>query len=191
MELIYMIFIGIIGIIIAIGVGLEISKGIDEFTVSMIFWILYIITIITFINIVLVWNYYQNMKGKKGPIGEQGDIGERGDKGNTGLCDANCRDSICENALNELIIDELKERNNGVIIKMNNVYIKSKVRQMCASDEFKQLAPYNGSLNLINYLKTIWKEWFELLYESGGLNYFQTIGAESEFEWLKENPFMK
>ena len=189
MELIYMIFIGIIGIIIAIGVGLEISKGIDEFTVSMIFWILYIITIITFINIVLVWNYYQNMKGKKGPIGEQGDIGERGDKGNTGLCDANCRDSICENALNELIIDELKERNNGVIIKMNNVYIKSKVRQMCASDEFKQLAPYNGSLNLINYLKTIWKEWFELLYESGGLNYFQTIGAESEFEWLKENPF--
>ena len=52
MELIYMIFIGIIGIIIAIGVGLEISKGIDEFTVSMIFWILYIITIITFINIV-------------------------------------------------------------------------------------------------------------------------------------------
>ena len=51
MELIYMIFIGIIGIIIAIGVGLEISKGIDEFTVSMIFWILYIITIITF-NIV-------------------------------------------------------------------------------------------------------------------------------------------
>ena len=44
MELIYMIFIGIIGIIIAIGVGLEISKGIDEFTVSMLFWILYIIS---------------------------------------------------------------------------------------------------------------------------------------------------
>lgn len=184
-----MIFIGIIGIIIAIGVGLEISKGIDEFTVSMLFWILYIITIITFINIVLVWNYYQNMKGKKGPIGSPGEIGERGNKGDTGLCDANCRDSICENALNELLIDELKERNNGVIIKMNNVYVKSKIRQMCASDEFKQLAPYNGNLNLNNYLKTIWKEWFNLLFEQGGLSYFQTIGAETEFEWLKENPF--
>ena len=47
MELIYMIFIGVIGIIVAIGVGLEISKEIDEFTISMLFWILYIITIIT------------------------------------------------------------------------------------------------------------------------------------------------
>ena len=28
-----------------------------------------------------------------------------------------------------------------------------------------------------------------LLYEQGGLRYFQTIGAETEFEWLKENPF--
>jgi low affinity Fe/Cu permease len=189
MELIYMIFIAVIGIIVAIGVGLEISKEIDEFTVSMLFWILYIITIITFINIVLVWNYYQNMKGKKGPIGSPGEMGDRGEKGDTGLCDANCRDSICENALNELITDELKERNNGVIIKMNNVYIKSKIRQMCASDEFKQLAPYNGNLNLNNYLKTIWKEWFNLLFEQGGLSYFQTIGAETEFEWLKENPF--
>ena len=189
MELIYMVFIGIIGIIIAIGVGLEISKGIDEFTVSMLFWILYSITIITFINIILVWNYYQNMKDKKGPLGNTGKIGQRGEKGETGLCDTNCRDSICENALNELIIDKLKENNNGVVIKMNNVYIKSKIRQMCASDEFKQLAPYNGNLNLNNYLKTIWTKWFDLIYESGGLNYFQTIGAETEFEWLKENPF--
>lgn len=189
MELIYVIFIAIIGIIIAIGVGLEISKNIDEFTVSMLFWILYIITIVTFINIILVWNYYQNMKDKKGTIGEQGEMGERGEKGDAGLCDPKCRDNICENSLNELIIDELKERNNGDVIKMNNVYIKSKIRQMCASDEFKQLAPYNGSLNLINYLKTIWKKWFDLLYDSGGLSYFQTIGAETEFDWLKDNPF--
>ena len=48
-----MIFFGIIGIIIAIGVGLEISKGIDEFIIYVLFWIFYIITIITFINIVL------------------------------------------------------------------------------------------------------------------------------------------
>ena len=102
MELIYVIFIAIIGIIIAIGVGLEISKNIDEFTVSMLFWILYIITIVTFINIILVWNYYQNMKDKKGTIGEQGEIGERGEKGDAGLGDPKCRDNICENALNEL-----------------------------------------------------------------------------------------
>ena len=60
---------------------------------------------------------------------------------------------------------------------------------MCASDEFKQLAPYNGPLNLINYLKSIWEIWFDLLYDAGGIKYFQNIGAESEFDWLKENPF--
>lgn len=189
METIYILFFAVIGIIIAIGIGLEISKGIDEFIIYVLFWILYIITIITFINIVLVSKYYLNLKDKKGPVGKKGKSGDRGDKGDTGLCDPKCRDSICENSLNEMIINELKDKNKGVDIKINNIYIKSKIRQMCASDEFKQLAPYNGPLNLINYLKTVWKIWFDLIYEAGGIKYFQNIGAESEFDWLKENPF--
>jgi len=189
MEFIYVLFFGALGIVIAIGVGLEISKGIDEFMIYMLFWMLYIITIITFINIVLVGNYYLNMKNKQGPPGKQGPIGDIGDKGDAGLCDPKCRDSIAENSLNELILNELKARSNGVAVKMNNVYIKSKIRQMCASDEFKQLAPYNGPLNLINYLKTVWKIWFDLIYESGGMKYFENIGAETEFEWLSNNPF--
>jgi len=189
MEIIYVLFFAAIGIVIAIGVGLEISKGIDEFMIYMLFWMLYIITIITFINVVLVGNYYLNMKDKQGPPGQQGLRGEIGNKGDTGLCDPNCRDSIAENSLNEMILNELKERSSGVAVKMNNVYIKSKIRQMCSSDEFKQLAPYNGPLNLINYLKTIWKIWFDLIYESGGMKYFENIGAETEFEWLSNNPF--
>jgi len=189
METIYILFFAVIGIIIAIGIGLEISKGIDEFIIYVLFWILYIITIITFINIVLVSKYYLNLKDKKGPVGKKGKSGERGDKGNTGLCDPKCRDSICENSVNELIINELKDKNKGVDIKINNIYIKSKIRQMCASDEFKQLAPYNGPLNLINYIKSIWELWFDLIYDAGGIKYFQNIGAESEFDWLKENPF--
>jgi len=129
------------------------------------------------------------MKDKKGPMGKQGYNGTRGEKGDTGLCDSNCRDSICENSLNEIIFNKLKEKNRGSAVKMNNIYIKSKIRQMCASDEFKQLAPYNGPLNLINYLTTIWEQWFDLLYQEGGIKFFETIGAEMEFEWLNENPF--
>ena len=189
MEIIYVLFFAAIAIVIAIGVGLEISKGIDEFILYLLFWLLYIITIITFINIVLVGNYYITMKDKTGPKGRQGEQGDRGNKGDVGLCDVDCRDSICENSLNELILNELNAKNNGVAVKINNVYIKSKVRQMCASDEFKQLVNYNGPLNLINYLKTIWKIWVDLIYNSGGIKYFQTIGAEAEFEWLADNPF--
>ena len=85
--------------------------------------------------------------------------------------------------------EELKTRNNGVRVNVNNIYVKSKIKQMCASEEFKQLAPYNGPINLINYLKDIWKIWIGLLYDAGGMLYFETIGAEDQFDWLSNNPF--
>jgi len=189
MDKIYIFLIFAIGIILAIGVGLEVSKGIEEFVIYVLFWFLYIITIITFINIILVANYYITMRNKKGPPGQPGKQGDQGDKGEAGKCDASCRDSICENALTELLTEELKAKNQGVRVNINNIYIKSKIRQMCASDEFKQLAPYNGPINLINYLKDIWKIWIGLLYDAGGMLYFETIGAEDQFDWLSNNPF--
>ena len=189
MDTIYIIFFGIIGIILAIGVGLQLSNEIDEFVIYVLFWMLYIITIITFINIILVINYYISMKNKAGPPGKDGLVGDQGDKGPTGLCDPTCRDAICENEINKMIIDELKTKNIGVSVRMNNTYIKSKVHQMCKSDEFKQLAPYNGTQNLINYLKTIWKIWVDSMYDAGGSKYFENIGAETDFDWIAENPF--
>jgi hypothetical protein len=189
MDTIYIFFFGILGIIIAIGIGLEISHDIEDFIIYMLFWMLYIITIVTFVNIILVINYYLNMKNKTGPPGKDGIGGDRGNKGSTGLCDPTCRDTICETQINDLIFTNLKNINNGAAIKLNNTYIKSKVRQMCASDEFKQLAPYNGPQNLINYLKDIWTIWIKKMYESGGLSYFENIAAEDEFDWLSENPF--
>ena len=189
METIYIFLLAAIVLIISIGLGLEISKTIEDMTIYVLFWFLYIITIITFINILLVFFYYYSMRNKTGPAGARGQQGERGDGGEVGKCDVDCRDKICENALMELLTDELKARNQDVAVKLNNVYIKSKIRQMCSSDEFRQLAPYNGPMNLINYLKTIWKMWIDMLYNSGGILYFETIGAEDEFEWQKSNPF--
>ena len=190
METIYTLFILIISVVIAIGIGLELSSGIDELVVFILFWMLYIITIITFINIFLVVNYYLNMKNKTGPVGVPGPKGDRGDKGEVGICDTTCRDTICETQVNDLILSELKKRASRTTnVKINNVYIKSKVRLMCASDEFKQMAPVNGPQNLINYIKSIWLIWLNLLYDSGGIKYFETIGAESDFDWLSSNPF--
>jgi len=189
MLTIYSTFIVVIAAVIAIGLGLELSSGIEEFVLFILFWMLYIITIVTFINIFLVVNYYLNMKNKTGPVGLPGPPGDRGDKGEVGLCDPACRDTICETQINDLILDELKKKITKGNVKINNVYIKSKVRLMCASDEFKQLAPVNGPQNLINYVKNIWIIWLDLLYNSGGIKYFETVGAESEFEWLASNPF--
>ena len=189
MDSIYFLLIFTICILVALGFGLEISKKIDEFVLYVLFWFLYIITIITFINIILVSKYYLSMRNKSGPPGLVGVQGEQGDRGESGKCDTGCRDSICLNALSELLTTEIKKNNNGVNVSLNNIYIKSKIKQICESDEFKQLAPYNGPINLINYLKDIWKIWIKLLYDSGGKLYFETIGAEDQFDWLSKNPF--
>ena len=188
MQPIYIAFFFVIGTVIAIGVGLELTNGIDEFVIRVLFWMLYIISIITFVNIFLVIMYYLNMKHKVGPVGQQGLPGDRGEKGDTGICDTTCRDTICETQINDLILNELKKKTDSVV-KINNVYIKSKVHLMCGSDEFKQLMGNNGPQNLINYIKNVWVTWIDLLYSAGGLKYFETIGAESEFDWLSNNPF--
>jgi len=190
MDPLYIFLIAVIGIIIAIGVGLEISNQIEEFVIYFLFWMLYIVTIVTFINIILVINYYVTMRNKTGLPGPQGHLGDQGDNGNVGVCDADCRDNICENKILDMITSELKiKTNNSDSIRFNNIYIKSKVRQMCASNEFKQLAPYNGPYNLINYVKDVWKIWIDKLYEAGGIKYFENVSAEIDFEWLKDNPF--
>jgi hypothetical protein len=189
MESIYILLIFVVGIIIAIGIGIQISQGIEDFLLKFLFWLLYLISIITFINIILVINYYISLKDKRGLQGPQGEIGERGEKGEVGKCDVGCRDSICTKQLTDLLDNELKNLNSGVSIKINNVYIKSKITQICQSPEFRQLAPYNGPQNLLNYIKNIWKIWIKLLYDAGGVIYFETIGAEDNFNWMAENPF--
>ena len=189
METLYIFLIFAIGIIIAIGVGIELSKDIDEFVLYVLFWFLYIITIITFINIVLVGKYYISLRNKSGLSGIKGIQGEQGDRGEPGKCDTGCRDNICEKALTDILKKTLKEKNNGIDVSINNIYIKSKIKQLCSSDEFKQLAPYNGPINLINYLKDIVKLWVGLLYDAGGVLFFETLGAEDQFDWLSINPF--
>jgi hypothetical protein len=192
MQPLYIFIFGAIGVIIAIGVGLELSKGLEDFVVYLLFWLLYIVTIATFINIIMVVNYYLTMKDKTGVPGVQGELGDAGDSGDTGLCDPTCRDSICEEQILEMINGELTKRvKDTSTFRFNNIYIKSKIRQMCSSDEFKQLSPYNGPYNLINYIKDIWKIWFDSLYEAGGSKYFETISAENEFDWLSENPYFE
>ena len=103
MDSLYIFLFCAIGIIIAIGIGIELSNGIYEFVIYLLFWMLYIVTIATFINIILVGNYYLTMKDKTGQPGIKGPVGEQGDSGTAGLCDPKCRDSICENKIIDMI----------------------------------------------------------------------------------------
>lgn len=184
----FYVFLIVIGLIGFIAVGLSLSNEIENSTLYMLFWMLYSITFITFINIILTFIYYQIMKKKKGAPGKRGPQGDEGEMGKPGTCEASCRDNICINAIKDDVRSKLKQL-SGKDVSFNNIYLHQKIKQMCGSPEFKQTAPFNGPTQLITYLGNIWKDWTELLYNAGGSRYFETLGAENQWEWVKNNPF--
>lgn len=189
MNAIYVIIGAVFGIIIIIGLGLELSKNINLTVIYILFWLLYGITILTFVIIVGYVYFYYMMKNKQGPPGPVGPQGDKGLDGNVGKCDPSCKDNICVNEIVDSITKKLQDLNNGTPVTLNNVYIKSKIKQMCGSDEFKGTAPYKNPTDLINYLKDIWNTWVTLIYNAGGKVYFQSIGGDMEWEWKSNNPF--
>jgi hypothetical protein len=79
--------------------------------------------------------------------------------------------------------------NNDVNIKITNMYVREKIKSMMDSKEFKEIAVFRGPMTLIEYIKDIWLIWTDLIYDESNINYFKSIGAENDFEWIKNNPF--
>ena len=188
---IWNIFIALFGLMIIIYAGFIISNGITSPKLYAIFWIMYSITIITFITIGLSIIFYLDLSYKTGPQGFRGEIGDNGDKGEAGLCEEGCHGRIAIEKITEALEKEINKLANypSPEIELHNLYIKERIKQICNSPEFKQLVPYRGPNDLIDYLIKVWKIWAGLLYKAGGRKYFETIGAENEFEWISNNPF--
>lgn len=194
----YIIFFTVLGLIIAFAIGINLSSNIDDSILYFLFWMMYIITIGTLVNIGLSGYYYTVMKAKTGPRGPRGDRGESGDPGELGECDPECRTGLCQSGILEHIVKRVaaEEAKSGVPAEerltstnFQNVFVKERVKSMCSSPEYSQLAPYKGEQNLINYLKTIWGDLAIKLYQSGGSAYFKTVGAENSWDWVAENPW--
>jgi hypothetical protein len=185
------IAIVVVSIILLIFVGLEFSRRIVNFTELIIFWFLYGITIFTIVNIIICGYFYLNIQNKRGPAGERGDVGEAGDDGEAGACPVDCVNKICNAQVMDSIVDQINKEagNPDPPIKLNNLYIKQRVKQMCGSAEYNEISPYRGAGDLINYIKKTWGEWISLIYKAGGRQYFESIGAENEWKWVKANPF--
>ena len=194
----YIIFFTVLGLIIAFAIGINLSSNIDDSVLYFLFWMMYIITIGTLVNIGLSGYYYSVMRVKSGPRGPRGIRGEAGDPGELGECDPECRTGLCQSGILEEIVRRvaIEEAKSGVpanerltISAFQNVFIKERIKTMCSSPEYSQLAPYKGEQNLINYIKTIWGDIAVALYKSGGSAYFKTIGAENSWDWVAENPW--
>ncbi len=188
---VWYLFLLIIALLVSIAVGSKLSEDIQNITIYMLFWFMYIITLLTIIAVILSVFFYNTLRKKKGPPGKRGNQGDVGYTGDAGLCDIGCRSKICTNKIMDLIEDEVNNLagNPDPDIKIKNLYIRERAKQICNSDEFKHFAPYRGANDLIAHLKNTWKTWIGLLYRAGGSRYFESIGAENEWEWVKDNPF--
>ena len=194
----YIIFFTVLGLIIALALGINLSSNIDDTILYFLFWMMYIITIGTLVNIGLSGYYYSVMQAKTGPRGPRGVRGDAGDPGELGECDPECRTGLCQSGILDEIVRRVakEEAKAGVpanerltLSAFQNVFIKERIKTMCSSPEYSQLAPYKGEQNLINYIKTIWGDIAVALYKSGGSAYFKTIGAENSWDWVAENPW--
>ena len=181
----------IVGLMGAFILGKSISKNIVEPTHLLIFWFMYLTSVLTIISIAMTIYFYFTLKDKKGIPGERGDAGDVGNAGQVGKCEEGCRNQICYDKTIKIINEKVNKLaghpDKEIIVK--NLYLKNKAKQMCASEEFAQLVPYRGPNDLIKYLNLIWNEWIVLIYKAGGRSYFESVGAENDFEWLGDNPF--
>lgn len=184
-------FFSIISIIFILLIGINISKSIKDGIELLIFWLLYVISILSIISVFLTGLFFIRLKDKKGPRGLRGLPGDKGKKGKTGVCEPGCRNSICtNNVLKEITnhLNILADRPDPPI-EVKNIYIKEKIKQICNSNEYANGAGMKGPKALNDYISHTWKEWVTLIYNEGGRAYFESVGAENEWEWVNNNPF--
>lgn len=187
------VFFIVVGIILAIVIGVNLATDINEPELYFMFWLMYIITVATLVNIGMSIYYYLTTKDKRGPRSPRGNRGDPGTSGPTGKCDPNCRERVCSDSVLEQMTQQIRQLSGDPSFQksdIRNVYLLKTIRRICGSPQFKQLAPLKGPTALIEYIKGIWSEITRLLYEEGGQRYFKTVGAEQTFDWRNgKNPW--
>ena len=197
MKLVVLVVIITVSLFLAIYVGSYLSYYITDTTEYILFWLMYLLSLLTLGNLAGGIYSYSMLKNKTGPRGPRGEKGEDGDDGDTGKCSVSCRNNSCQLAIQQKIIDTINqlEKDYGdpgdltIDTDLRNPYIKEKIKAICNSEEYQQMAPIKGVEALIQYLESIWFDITTRLYNSGGVNYFRTIGAEYDWDWLDENPW--
>jgi hypothetical protein len=189
-QLIFALFI-----IIVVGVllGFKFAINIQNPILYILFWAMYFITFLCVIGIIANIYFFDNISYKEGPQGKKGEQGESGKIGETGICDPNCREEMNYMELIKFSEDYLntKEKSMEKPILITNKYWKDRITMLVKSKEFTNLSTLKGKEHVLKYIKKILKIWMDLIYKEGGRLYFESIGAENEFEWRDNNPWIE
>ncbi len=195
------IFIAIILFCFYIFFGLYITEKLETFVQQILGWTIYTLLWITFLNVFLLSYFWSVVRTKTGPYGIRGPEGDQGKQGSKGECSVNMLDALCMQQLNQYIDDLYKAKTNKSILNVDTQkfpceYLNEKIKTISTSRQFQVI---NGNLsnenkpnaNLINYLKSIWHSWFNLLYNATSPlgSWFTDEYGDENSTWVGNNPF--
>jgi hypothetical protein len=203
--------------------GLHITAGIDSFIQILLTWIIYTIMCSTFLNVFLLGYFWSVVHNKRGPTGLRGPMGERGQLGLEGKCALDLVEAYLIKELMQFIDDlyyagKSKRILNQTTYTIPCTYVNNKIAVMAGSRQYKTIYKnlyinYKPELydtpefntdtqqtdtkpiqTIISYLKNIWREWFNLIYNATAIpgEWFNdpSLDADENYNWLGNvNPF--
>lgn len=200
MWLVGWIFLGIICFCLYVLIGLYISGDITQTSTYILTWVIYSCLCFTFLNVFVLAYFWETLRNKSGPYGIRGPSGEIGTKGIEGTCDITSTQSYLIMQLNTYLDELYKSKTGKNILDQNeqkfpNTYLTNKIKTQAGSRQYTVLSANNSNLNkpvndLVNYVKSIWKTWFDLIYEANPDWFLDEYGDE-DYSWNGENPFIE
>ena len=198
---IYWLFLTIILFCIYVLFGLHMTEGLDTFSQQLLTWVIYTILWGTFINIFTLGYFWSVIREKTGPYGLRGQEGEIGEEGIQGECSITASQAYCMKAINDSINELYKSKNNKDILNEETqrfpcVYLNEKIIKMSGSRQFQVIVANlsndnKGIDSIVNYLKSIWLIWFNLLYNATSEpgEWFEDVYGDENNDWVGTNPF--
>ena len=198
---VFWIFIAIVAFCLYVLFGLHMTDGMTSLTQIIMTWVIYTLLWFTLLNVFSLGYFWSVIRTKTGPYGLRGPEGETGIEGSRGECGINASEAYCMKSINDYINNLYKTQTNQDILnedtqKFPCVYLNEKIQKMAGSRQYQVIVANlsnenKGIDNVVNYLKSIWKEWFDLLYNATnqpGAWFIDEFGDEN-YEWSGNNPF--
>jgi hypothetical protein len=197
------IFCALIILCVYVLLGLYITEGIESFPQLILSWVIYTIMCTTFLNVFILGYFWSVVRNKKGPTGIRGPVGENGKIGLEGNCGIDATQAFLIKALNDYIDGLYYSKTNTHILnedksKLPCIYLNNKIQVQAGSRQYKVLIANLSKddkpiINLVNYLKSIWKQWFDMIYDATDQPgaWFIDEFADEEYSWVGTDPFIE
>ena len=176
--------------------GLHLTEGLDSIAQIVLTWIVYAIMCTTFINVFVLGYFWSVVRNKSGPTGIRGSAGETGIIGYDGTCDISAPQSICIEAISSYIDALYFAQTQTHILNEETQrfpcnYLNDKISVMAGSSQYTVIISNVAVANAINYIKSIWAKWFDLIYNGTNVEgvWFTDEFADENYEWVGNNPF--